>query len=1393
MMNMPPRRDIAVSRNKMHSTHHGSLPRSYSSIGSSMKNDSSTITSINRSSLRTSLHLPSSSERSSYYIQKHFHKNNISNNGNSKNTDSVGSTDKTQGKISNNNGNILRHADPAESKQSSGLLYSHRTNKELSSISKINDPNNNGLMCAGKDHLGFYRFSPENESITLVHDILDSNSGSLRHGVKATNNRIKRGKKIKLSTIADIKTGFGEQKNLIAICTNSTDISIFDIIKILILKPLINHISEHTRSINSFDFNMIQTHLIISGGQDACVKIWDLRSNATRNSTPCDISFNTASDSIRDIKWMPGHDFVHSINNGAGYKFASIHDSGYLLKYDIRKPGQIEKKINAHTGPGLCLNWHPHHNYIATGGRDGKCCLWYLGDKPSPNLENAMEQINEMSQHPPSSSHSMSAASVLNHTWNPGNLNSSNVSSFPEMTINTGSPITKLKFRPSFDVNVFNSLLALSSMGDEAQVSIYSLARKYIPKNVLLTSASSLGLAWWDDALIFNVDKNSFINGWDISKEPTVLQNLPKNVTKWRDLDGNGLLFIDQKAGSYEVANDVKPVISKKALASNNRVNINQILSPIPSQSTADTVIPTTTKKIMQNIKMGLTGHSKRPSMHSLERPSLGQSFSTRSVLQNKNNNTVLPPKNVSSLSLSNVQNNHSNIVDVTINGLIEKRTIDEPIIVTLDLPCILNDIRMSQLPKDLVTEETMRIKESPVEVFKYLAKELEFSYIKGRHYDIENGIDDDKIRDKDQYDNEKSKNEAHEMLGEKYGLLENTTWTNLIANRRKEEHEASNSDDATSISKSSISSHILDRSVTGAGESNEKSPSIKPPSSLRKTAKLRKEREISKLTESMHQSAAIQIQDKTDTLIDLVSICNHNSEVYFRIGDSPNFKTWILIRDALLWELKRLNDPLKREVIYDKEQLTHVMGKIQEGHAKDTDDKTQKTLRNDKNRISKRIESIDSDSSKFITSDRGSFIEENSLTVEQSSPEIKEVSETSEEDELRLAKQEECPQQQKSMLESITELRKLSKLGDGSSQDASAVEDENELSKRNVNNVQPKSAIFQSDKESVKTSSEDKTIESSGDQGKNDDVVAVATKTKPTKIIPILRRKSERPSFIDTFMTAIPPTDGAMGTKSPQLCNTPSPFSNTSPRSHMSSLRSFAGSPSDLTLFRRKTTSYFQNEALDTSGLDLTSLSSGENDEIIEPERKVHVIPPWNTKRIIQQVYEQAVAEGNVFLVINILLLFQDMYHITSMDIVKSSVYHFISLLHRYELFGCAASLLKYCPWNDIMGAEGDQSTIQIYCEKCGALLMNEVSKRKLTMEAQQTHDKTVLGKFGYWYCDSCRKPNSLCVICECPMKKLTLTALRCGHEAHFQCFKNWFLDEGMNTCPAGCLGELI
>lgn len=1197
--------------------------------------------------------------------------------------------------------------------------YSLRTNKELASIDKINDLQSNTLVCAGKTHLGLYKFSSRKKSISLIHDFLSNNPTSQ----PLLGRRMKQGK---LSTIADVKTGFHNFKNYIAVSSNSTAISLYDVNKASNMEnSLVASFQQHTRSINSFDFNMVHTNLIISGGQDSCIKIWDLRSH---NSNKCEVNINSASDSIRDVKWMPYYNFAStptggsesSTDNSMGFKFASIHDSGSLLKYDMRQPNQVEKKINAHTGPGLCLNWHPNLNYIATGGRDGKLCLWYLGDKQS-STDN-------------------SSSTFTTNTTNIGG-NASHLF-LPELTINTGIPITKLKFKPTYVKNVVNSLFASSSMGEEAWVSIYSIARKYIPKHILVRPSPSLGLVWWDDSTIFSIDRSNYINGWNINEEPTLLDNLPKSKAIWRDIDGHGLLFLDQDVGGYEVSDTLLRGLNKKDKIVNQRMKLNNLIPNSPGPSNT---------RFLDSLKKGMSYSTlsnlgiERPNKPSF--PYNSKSFSTVSAGSSHNNSAVSSPMA------------YSNSTDQQ-----EYQNIPTPLLIPLNLPHVINDMRLSRFPSAkqiLRTPEIMAIKESPIEVFQFLARELEFS-----------SEDDKQIQEiKQSKGTTKTFDEKYkDDLMKRVGLGDMTTWTNLINNVKSETGDEQTKTLSDNGSQASASTESENKSNTDDEDIYNKDVIGSP---LSKTTT-----KISKVT-----TTDAAFKTKTELLFKLVSICNHNASVYSFIDDLPNFKVWILIRDSLLWDLKWLCGSNFHSPFNEKDELNNMDTPSYIGlNSLDIADKKEGTL-----------------TSNFFLGDATSVL----ALEKDSNPNI----DTGSQSTLLLNKKPslftdlsiKSGTPQSNLKKQILEERRRQETTKDNDVDLS------KSSNDHINDTMDDSALVFDDT-AIQTEQLDNFEFRSVTQGSQQKMSSSET----VEGIPIIQKRNHRTSFIDTFMPDPRSMSDVIDTSVLSNSRTEILLGKSPINKHASfSDHKMNASKSIAILNKLSNRDGILSQSVDESAISRFQTNESTVDNVFAPEfmeslqslkniktsycdENQTLIPPWNTKKLLRQLFKQAVEIGNILLAINILTLFQNIYDVAEIGVVKDTFSQFLSLLHRYELFEIASAQLKYGPWYDLMDMDSRNDEFQIYCDKCGKLISNASSKERCTEEFQKTDDPKALERFGHWYCDACKKPNSLCVFCEKPMKKLTVVINECGHELHFACNKEWFLDAGMNECPAGCPSNL-
>ncbi|KAK7968003.1 uncharacterized protein PG986_002280 [Apiospora aurea] len=129
---------------------------------------------------------------------------------------------------------------------------------------------------------------------------------------------------------------------------------------------------EESRQINKLDSNPHKSSLLLSGGQEGIVRLFDVRVPQTTRSGQLTFrafkAFQGNSEGIRDIKWCPKDGFI----------FACATDSGAILKWDVKKANAPLLKINAHAAPRgtSSISWHPDGTHLISGGFDRKCHIW---------------------------------------------------------------------------------------------------------------------------------------------------------------------------------------------------------------------------------------------------------------------------------------------------------------------------------------------------------------------------------------------------------------------------------------------------------------------------------------------------------------------------------------------------------------------------------------------------------------------------------------------------------------------------------------------------------------------------------------------------------------------------------------------------------------------------------------------------------------------------------------------------------------------------------------------------------------------------------------------------------------------------------------------------------
>lgn len=298
-------------------------------------------------------------------------------------------------------------------------------------------------------------------------------------------------------------------------------------------------LEDHKRVVNSVDFTDHE-QVLFSGSQDGTVKLWDLRTFSPKPVLK--LSASQHSDPVRSCEYSR-----HSRVRGK-MTVLSVHDSGSLCKFDLRFPTSSssstllpERKWTFHTGPALSLHIHPEAEYVLTGGRDKKICVWNYSD-----------------------------ASLLSNS--------------PETTLNTYGPVMKIRWSntPSQDVQrntsnfdisevYTNSTLSLFDydfaclyLNDDPTITVFNLRRKYVPKEIITTTSHKpfQNFIWAEGPApsqrkLWTLTKSNIFVSYNLSSGDDGLLNvtrpledLPSIATTWQNGFAD-LSFVTQDSRDY--------------------------------------------------------------------------------------------------------------------------------------------------------------------------------------------------------------------------------------------------------------------------------------------------------------------------------------------------------------------------------------------------------------------------------------------------------------------------------------------------------------------------------------------------------------------------------------------------------------------------------------------------------------------------------------------------------------------------------------------------------------------------------------------------------------------------------------------------------------------------
>lgn len=169
----------------------------------------------------------------------------------------------------------------------------------------------------------------------------------------------------------------------------------------------------------------------------------------------------------------------------------------------------------------------------------------------------------------------------------------------------------------------------------------------------------------------------------------------------------------------------------------------------------------------------------------------------------------------------------------------------------------------------------------------------------------------------------------------------------------------------------------------------------------------------------------------------------------------------------------------------------------------------------------------------------------------------------------------------------------------------------------------------------------------------------------------------------------------------------------------------------------------------------------------------------PWRAENLIKKSVDWAMSQGDCqFLVVSSMLL-QNLYPKAFPDAkaIEECTIMYLDLLRRSCQFLASAEIVKSTQFDDIKETGLTSTQFDPLCHRCLAPLADN-AKSEYLQEGEEV---------GYWYCMTCRKVLDGCMLCNSPIKGLSVAFFDCGHKGHIECLKDW-IKEGETECPSGC-----
>lgn len=328
----------------------------------------------------------------------------------------------------------------------------------------------------------------DSESVTVAHD--------LRENLKSRDFD-------KIHSVTCVSWGRGEFRRHIALSTLGGQVFLYNIDKQTTVgaSKAVLRVQDSNRAVNSITFACTNSNIMLSASGDGSVRLWDLRTTRKKPN----LVFAKQGDKAREVQCSPFD----------GAKFAAIYDSGAIQRWDFRNPSSCDRRINAHSGSGLSLDWHTEYDYIVSGGRDKQIQIWNMASE-SRKPDHVI----------------LSPSPVAKVRWQ-FDLQRSNASSTYGV-LNT---------------NIVSCNMSLYDYG----IYVWNPRRPYIPRYTVSSHTNAVTDVFWrSNKSLWSISKDKTFRQHNLADREMTIAQLPAQAISWNHENNLSFVVQDKHEEQYE-------------------------------------------------------------------------------------------------------------------------------------------------------------------------------------------------------------------------------------------------------------------------------------------------------------------------------------------------------------------------------------------------------------------------------------------------------------------------------------------------------------------------------------------------------------------------------------------------------------------------------------------------------------------------------------------------------------------------------------------------------------------------------------------------------------------------------------------------------------------------